>query len=293
MRSRGGATARNPASAAVALVLALAGCVAPPPPPPPETGDAVERYASGARQALLDWLEAEWRLFGDGRRGHVVDYRRAGPPEPPRWSDEGAPERRLCDRIRAAYWTAVGPVDRSELAATPLREAGRLPICDTAWSAAFVSGALRVAGVQARDFRFDARHSVYLKDILRRHRAWQAAPDRNPMPLFVPHPLETRAPQPGDLICATRRRETEAVLRVLFLPEGPRAMAAWDAALEGMAFGHCDIVVGVDAARRTLRAIGGNVQDTVALSLLPLDARGNLMRSIERPWFIVVENRLP
>jgi hypothetical protein len=113
------------------------------------------------------------------------------------------------------------------------------------------------------------------------------------MPLFVPHPLETRAPQPGDLICATRRRDTDAVLRAIFLPTGPRAQASWDAALDAMDFGHCDIVVASDRRRRTMSVIGGNVQDTVSKSLLPLDADGRPIRTIERPWFIVIENRLP
>ncbi|HJQ60677.1 MAG TPA: DUF2272 domain-containing protein [Vineibacter sp.] len=281
------------AIAGAAFALSIAGCAATPPEPAPETGDRSARYAPGARQALLAWLNNEWRRFGKGRSGHVVDLRRVGPADPPRWPQGLSPEQRLCGHIRTVYWTAVGSPERSELAPVASRRPDDTPICDNAWSAAFVSGALHVAGVQARDFRFDAQHSIYLKDILRRYRAWQMAPDRHPMPLFVPHPLETRIPQAGDLICATRRRESEAVLRVLFLPDGPGAAAAWDAAMGGMEFGHCDFVVAVDSRRRLLRAIGGNVQDTVAMSLIPLDGRGHLIRTIERPWFIVVENRLP
>ena len=278
----------------VALALSLAACAAVTPEPPPETGDARERYTPGTRQALLAWLDGEWKLFGGGRRGHVVDLRRIGPPDPARWPGDQAPEQRLCEHVRAAYWAPVaGTPERSELGPPASRDPTKPPVCDNAWSAVFVSAALRNAGVQARDFRFDPLHSAYLKDILHRSRAWEATPDRRQRPLFVPHPLETRAPEPGDLICATRRRETDAVLRAIFLPTGPRAQASWDAALDAMDFGHCDIVVAVDLKRRTLSAIGGNVQDTVAKSLVPLDAEGRLIRSIERPWFIVIENRLP
>jgi hypothetical protein len=187
----------------------------------------------------------------------------------------------------------VDALEESELTPPARRDPSKPPQCDNAWSAAFVSAALRSVGVQRRDFHFDALHSAYLKDILHRYRAWRATPARRQMPLFVPHPLETYAPQPGDLICATRRREDEAVLRAIFLPTGPRADATWDAAFEGMDFGHCDIVVALDLRRRTLSAIGGNVQDTVSKSLLPVDAKGYLIRTMERPWFVVVENRLP
>ncbi len=276
-----------------AVALSLAACAAVAPEPPPETGDARERYAPGAHQALLAWLDSEWKAFGARGRGHVVDLRRVGPPEPARWPEDAAPERRLCDHIRSAYWTPVtGTPDRSELGSSR-HDPPQPPVCSNAWSAVFISAALRSAGVQARDFRFDPLHSAYLKDILRRYRAYAAAPDRHQMPLFVPHPLETYLPQPGDLICATRRRDTDAVLRAIFLPSGPQAQQSWDVALDAMDVGHCDIVVAIDARRRTMSAIGGNVQDTVSRSLLPLDADGRPLRTIERPWFIVVENRLP
>lgn len=280
--------------AALGFVLLLAACAAVAPPPAPQTGDARERYAAGTRQALLARLEAEWRLFGDGRRGHVVDLRRIGPPLPARWAGNLTPEGRLCRHIRDAYWTPVsGSPDRSELARRASDPPAGAPVCDNAWSAVFVSAMLRHAGTTAGDFRFDPLHSVYVKDILHRYRAWEAAPDRNERPLFVPHPLETRAPQPGDLICATRRRESEAILRAIFLPSGPRAQASWDAALDAMDFGHCDIVAAVDRRSRTLSAIGGNVQDTVSKTLVPLDDEDRPVRTIERPWFIVIENRLP
>jgi hypothetical protein len=272
------------------IALALSACTARPPEAPPETGDAVARYAPGTRAAL----DNEWKLFGDGKRGHVVDLRRVGPPEAPRWPGDLSPERRLCVYVRNTYWQlATGNVETSELTPPARRDAAQPPQCDNPWSAVFISAALRANGVQARDFRFDALHSAYLRDILHRYRAWQAAPGRRERPLLVPHPMEERAPQPGDLICASRRGEREAVLRAIFLPSGPRALASWDAALDEMEFGHCDFVVSVDARRRTLAAIGGNVQDTISRSLVPLDAGGLLIRTIERPWFIVIENRLP
>ncbi|QQS14587.1 MAG: DUF2272 domain-containing protein [Rhodospirillales bacterium] len=285
------ALARRACGAAfVGATLAACAAVAPP---REDGGDARDRYQPGARAALLAWLDAEWKRFGDGRRGHVVDLRRVGPPDPPRWTAE-TPERRHCGRIRAVYWAPLpGGVAHSELTPPERRDPSAPPVCDNAWSAVFVSAALREAGVASRDFRGDALHSAYLRDILRRGRAHEAAPARVGRPLFEAHPVEQRAPEPGDLICASRRRESDAVLRAVFLPAGPRARQAWDAAVETVDLGHCDIVVAVDRRKRTLSAVGGNVQDTVSRSLVPIDDEGRVLRTIERPWFMVVANRLP
>ncbi|MCW5749205.1 MAG: hypothetical protein KIT36_23650, partial [Alphaproteobacteria bacterium] len=89
------------ASGGLLLALCVGACAVTPATAPPEAGDARARYAPGMRQTLLAWLDAEWRLFGDGRRGHVVDLRRVGPPESANWSANATPERRLCPRLRA------------------------------------------------------------------------------------------------------------------------------------------------------------------------------------------------
>ena len=55
--------------------------------------------------------------------------------------------------------------------------------------------------------------------------------------------------------------------------------------------GHCDIVVEVQPGK--LHAIGGNVADSVTRSVFPLDAQGFLSPIAARPFFTVIENRLP
>jgi hypothetical protein len=39
-------------------------------------------------------------------------------------------------------------------------------------------------------------------------------------------------------------------------------------------------------------AIGGNVKDSVTMSLYPADTRGRLVPSSGHPWMMVVENRV-
>jgi hypothetical protein len=142
---------------------------------------------------------------------------------------------------------------------------------------------LREAGVAEADFAFNETHAVYVKAIVKRHR--EAAARRDPPPAIVPHDVRDYAPRPGDLICAVRPAEGARTLTVFF------DHRAWDEA--GPPFGHCDIVVRVDRSLRRLGAIGGNVKDTVARSIVALDAEGRVIPTLERPWYVAIENRLP
>jgi hypothetical protein len=87
---------------------------------------------------------------------------------------------------------------------------------------------------------------------------------------------ETYAPQPGDLVCASRGPR---VLRFADLPAG-RFTA------------HCDIVVA--SSPGGMDVIGGNVADAVTLKHVPLtddgrlaDARGRVIDP-RYPWFVVL-----
>ena len=52
---------------------------------------------------------------------------------------------------------------------------------------------------------------------------------------------------------------------------------------------HCDIVT--DVRGGYLHAIGGNVKNSVAMSLYPVDPRGRLKPVGGRPWLLVVEKK--
>ena len=133
------------------------------------------------------------------------------------------------------------------------------------WSAAFISWDIESAGVPRDLFCPDARHTIYVERLVIRARAPGAG--------FIPHHLAEYAPRVGDLICASRDSGGTTLEN---LNRGP---------------GHCDIVVEVRATE--VHAIGGNVRDSVSRSVFPLDANGFLSPISGRPFFTVIENRLP
>jgi len=151
------------------------------------------------------------------------------------------------------YWKSV---DRPQLSGLD---------SDVPWSAAFVSWDVQSAGVPRDLFCPDARHTIYVERIVQREKLPGAA--------FIAHHLSERAPMVGDLLCASRAGGGTSLEN---LNRGP---------------GHCDIVVDVQPGR--LEAIGGNVHDSVSRSIFPLDANGFMSPIAERPFFAVIENRLP
>ena len=90
---------------------------------------------------------------------------------------------------------------------------------------------------------------------------------------FVPHRPQARAPQVGDLICASRQGSGTTLDNL------------------NRGAGHCDIVV--ELLPGAVAAIGGNVGDSVSRSVFPLDGNEFLSPISGRPVFAVIENRLP
>jgi len=136
---------------------------------------------------------------------------------------------------------------------------------DVPWSAAFISWDIASAGVPRDQFCPDDRHTIYIERLVDRA--------RQPDATLIPRRLSEYRPQVGDLICSSR--------------EGGRTSLDW----LDRGPGHCDIVVSVRPS--SLEAIGGNVDDSVSLSTFPLDANGFLSPISGRPFFTVIENRLP
>ena len=52
---------------------------------------------------------------------------------------------------------------------------------------------------------------------------------------------------------------------------------------------HCEVVTGVRGG--FVQAFGGNVKNSVTMSLYPVDSRGRLVNTSGRLWMMVVENR--
>ena len=187
---------------------------------------------------------AEWARYGRQTVTYSTD-------QPPRTEQQGVKERDAPERIHD-YWASVGHPERSGLD-------------NVAWSAAFVSWDIASAGVPRDLFCPDQRHTIYVERMVNRARRPGAA--------FIAHRPSERAPQVGDLICASR--------------------AGSGTTLDNLnrGAGHCDIVV--DVRPREVYAIGGNVGDSVTRSVFPLDESGFLSPISGRPVFTVIENRLP
>jgi hypothetical protein len=161
----------------------------------------------------------------------------------------------LASRI-GDYWALVGRREWDGRSGQP-------------WSGIFVAWVVHQAGVAARDFPPSGRHAGFLAPLL--DQQLNGGSRR-----FVVHDWRDYAPKPGDLICAGTRYQ------------GRRNAQALRAAVD-REVAHCDVVI--EARGGQLRAIGGNVRDTVTMSVYPRNGSGTLAEVPGRPWFAVVEKR--
>ena len=120
-------------------------------------------------------------------------------------------------------------------------------------------------------FPRDGRHGSYLSALYDRERGSRSAP-------FVLHAPNEYSPKPGDLVCSGSAGSTWRYADPLTAQRRIDNTAA-----------HCDIVT--DVRGGFVHAIGGNVKDSVAMSLFPVDSRGRLQPVSGRPWLLVVEKR--
>ena len=203
------------------------------------------------RVALIAWQE--WTKFG---RATVVQGGHAGGyVNRPGITERSEP---LSSRV-GDYWGVCGrPEWNGRTSSRP-------------WSGAFVSWVMVRAGYSAADFPRDGRHGAYLSALYDRERASRSAP-------FRLHSPTEYLPKPGDLICTGSA--------------GP----SWRYADQRTAHrridntaNHCDIVT--DVRGGYVQAIGGNVKDSVAMTLYPVDSRGRLQAVSGRSWLLVVEKR--
>jgi hypothetical protein len=235
------------------LIGLVAGCAAVPPPArDAHVPDfARKSYEPFNRTAAVAIALREWRLFGSP----VVD---GDPRNRPRQDPEVKPERLpgLWQRVGEYWWLGLDAGDPARRWTGKHDGDGRVfPAAEDgefAWSAAFISYVMRIANAGPR-FPYSASHSVYIdaaREVSLGRRSgtalWAAAPD-------------AYAPQPGDLVCFGRGAAGD--LRFEDLPAGRFAA-------------HCAIVVAADPGE--LSVIGGNVEDEVALTHVPVTAAGTL-----------------
>jgi hypothetical protein len=208
---------------------------------------ANDGWAPFTREAVVAIARREWRLFGQPVDDDPPDTR-----PPPLPEDKPEREEGLWQRVGEYWWIGQDP-DAREVAWTGKHdETGQIfPASvdgDYAWSAAFISYVMRIAGAASR-FPYSPSHSTYINLAAARAAAALQA-----------YPPQAYAAQPGDLICTGRG----AAAKLLFadLPTAAPFPA------------HCDIVVNVAPGQLTV--IGGNVDDAVTEKHVPITAAGML-----------------
>ncbi|MFZ2620360.1 MAG: DUF2272 domain-containing protein [Alphaproteobacteria bacterium] len=141
-----------------------------------------------------------------------------------------------------------------------------------AWSAAFTSWVMCEAGVKKSDFPRSSWHWEYVDHALASKGYIYRAEDITSATL----------PAAGDLICADRAHDN------IYTQLSDRKQGT------GRAL-HCDIVVKTDTRNKKLYAIGGNVLDSVTMTVVGLErvgkgksAQWRLERTTQRPWFAVL-----
>jgi hypothetical protein len=138
------------------------------------------------------------------------------------------------------------------------------------WSGAFVAWVMAKSGYSAAQFPRDGRHGGYLSTLYDREKSRGA-------PFYLRAPNEY-SPKPGDLVCSGTAGPT-------WRYADPRTAQR---RIDNTA-NHCDVVTEVRGG--FVHAVGGNVKNSVTMSLYPVDSKGRLQPVGGRPWLLVVEKR--
>lgn len=254
---------RLPARAVLlALPLLLTACLGTPMPDAHVPPFAKVPFEPFSRQAVVAIALREWRLFGQTVADPEADAVRTVKPE----REEG-----LWQRVGEYWWLGLN-AGASEIAWTGKHDGHGSEFSpdidgDYAWSAAFISYVMRIAGAGQR-FPYSGDHADYINAAKRmtlgQATGWLVTAER----------VQDYAPRPGDLVCFGR-----GAARGLRYDDLPTA---------GLFTSHCDIVVDTATPGR-IGVIGGNVEDSVTLNYVPVTADGKLAA----PEGVVLDTRFP
>ena len=241
--------------AIVITAAALAGCATSNVVP----DFAAKPYVPFNREDAVAIALREWRLFGS-----QSDL--PSSPEPAVAKPERAPG--LWERVGEYWWLGLGGQGREARWTGKHDENGLIfPAFDDeryAWSAAFISYVIRIAGAGDR-FPYAANHAAYVNAAASRRSAILAA-----------HAPQSYTPKPGDILCFGR--EWASGLRFSDLPTS----GYWP--------GHCALVVA--RQENTLSVVGGNEEDAVTMDHVTVASDGGLSSLNHRiEWPIAIEVR--
>lgn len=245
-----------PLAVALGSLFAAAGCahVSAPFAGPPDAHDppfARVPFEPISRVSVVAIALREWRLFGQ-----PVDDDPPGTRPPPLPDQKPEREPGLWQRVGEYWWLGMnagsneagwtGKTDGQGVV-FPAQDDG-----DYAWSAAFVSYVMRIAGAGPH-FPYSESHSTYI-NLGKQQKLGQVSGW-----LMTAEAPNAYAPLPGDLICTGR---------------GNGASLTYDELPAGNFPAHCDIVVAT--ATGMISVIGGNVDDAVTLKHVPVTPQGML-----------------
>jgi hypothetical protein len=240
----------------------LAACMGSPMPDSHVPPFAKVPYQPFTREAVVAIALREWRLFGQHVADPETDATRVLKPE----REEG-----LWQRVGEYWWLGLN-AGSAESAWTGKHD-GQGAVFppdvdgDYAWSAAFISYVMRIAGAGQR-FPYSGDHADYINAARRaslgQTQAWLVSAER----------VQDYAPRPGDLVCFGRGQAKG--LRYEDLPTA------------ALFTSHCDIVVDTMVSGR-IAVIGGNVEDSVTMNYVPVGVDGKLAT----PEGVVLDTRFP
>jgi hypothetical protein len=246
----------------VAPLFLLTACMGKPMPDayvPPFAKLPFEPFSRGAVVAVA---LREWRLFGQTIADPEAEATRIIKPE----REEG-----LWQRVGEYWWLGLN-AGSAESGWTGKHDGqGAIFSADEdgayAWSAAFISYVMRIAGAGPR-FPYSGDHCDYINAAKRmtlgQATGWLVAAER----------VQDYAPRPGDLVCFGRG--------------AARGLRYEDLPTTALFTSHCDIVVDTTVPGQ-ISVIGGNVQDSVTMNSVPVTVDGKLAA----PEGVVMDTRFP
>ncbi|MGH6951739.1 MAG: DUF2272 domain-containing protein [Vitreimonas sp.] len=247
------------------------------------------------RQRIVDAAAGEWRRFGF----QVLDL------TTPEWTADLSPligfnpplgelpgellgvgKGRLM-RIGVAENEYDGmTLVRSYWGAVTMRDTGRISVGGVAWSSAFVSWVMCRAGLSDAQFNRRDSHALYVAAAFRAEAANGVAASNGYA--YVARPMSTPV-KPGDLACFSSSP--------MSFDERRRASLAADWTSRGGS-SHCDIIVGFAGDGARVLAIGGNVEQSVTMSVFAARREGANVYLLgrdqwpsARPFFAVMQLR--
>jgi hypothetical protein len=243
-------------------LLLLAACMENPMPDAHVPPFAKVPYQPITRDAVVAIALREWRLFGQNVADPEADTARTIKPE----REEG-----LWQRVGEYWWLGLNA--RSAESEWTGKHDGYGTVFapgadgDYAWSAAFISYVMRIAGAGQR-FPYSADHADYINAARRvslgQTNAWLVAAER----------VQDYAPRPGDLVCFGRGKA--------------KGLRYEDLPTVALFTSHCDVVVDTTVPGR-IAVIGGNIEDSVTMNYVPVTEDGKLAA----PEGVVLDTRFP